>query len=224
VERFAGGLADYMAVKCRACGDAGHVRTPLRVLNGVASGGEIMACRACNPERPRGIPITRLSNTFESFNVKLNPGMGAALGKCIDLAAGGRPFVLLCGAYGTGKTHLAIAALQAVGRGAFWKVPDLLDYIRDRAFGEDGVGETAALDPIRDNTGLLVLDDLGAHKSSEWTTQALYRVLDARYDLGLRTIITTNMDVRSLDGRIMDRFAAFAVNCDGQSVRRMRAS
>jgi DNA replication protein DnaC len=40
---------------------------------------------------------------------------------------------------------------------------------------------------------VLVLDDLGAEKSSEWTLSMLYHVINERYNQGRTTIITTNL-------------------------------
>lgn len=219
LELFAGRWADRMErPSCDYCGGAMHVNRGMVAVKPDVYEQQIEACPKCNPDRPRGIPLTRLADTFEAFNLNLNPGMWPALARCKAVAKGEAPFALLGGEYGTGKTHLAIAALLAYGRGSFWKVPDLLRHIRRRAF-DDNVGEDVALEPYRFGSGLLVLDDMGVQKDSEWAGQTLYAILDSRYELGLPTIITTNVMPSKMDGRIWDRFAASLVVCKGESVR-----
>ncbi len=69
---------------------------------------------------------------------------------------------------------------------------------------------------------LVVLDDLGTEKMTEWASEQLYRVLDGRYDRGLPTIITSNVQSDSLDPRILSRYAEGLVVCNGKDVRRTR--
>lgn len=175
-------------------------------------------CQLCNPERPTGIPILRMINTFANFDVTKNPKMEPALKRCRLVASGDVPDAFLHGGYGTGKTHLAIAALQEFGAGQFWKAPDMLDWIRQRAYG-DGAGTEAALERFRDDKGLLVVDDLGTEKSTDWASEQMYRILDARYDRILPTIITSNFDFGRLDGRIKSRYSRGLVICEGRDVR-----
>jgi DNA replication protein DnaC len=57
----------------------------------------------------------------------------------------------------------------------------------------------------------LVLDDLGRERQTEWVQETLYLVLNARYEHGRATTITTNLDLDSLRRRIgepiLDRLA-----------------
>jgi len=218
-------------VKCLRCADVQFLRTPLAENRAASAQYGIpiqslhqgrVRCPDCNPERPKGIPIPRLSDTFDSFNLKLNPAMQRVYARCLAVGEGREWCALLSGGYGIGKTHLAIAALIRYGKGRFVKVPDLLNEIRMVAFGDRGVtswgaGEDAAIDPYRNEKGLLVLDDLGAEKDTDWTAQALYRILDARYDANLPTIITTNHAADRIDGRIWDRFRQGLATGDGDS-------
>src|SRR5690606_41371209 len=73
---------------------------------------------------------------------------------------------------------------------------------------------------------LLVLDAIGAQRTTEWVTERLFVILDARYRDQRPTIITSNEHVESLERlpgwrRITDRIveAAQLVRMDGESYR-----
>jgi DNA replication protein DnaC len=66
----------------------------------------------------------------------------------------------------------------------------------------------------------VVFDDLGAENQTDWAAEQLYRVLDARYDAHLPTIITSNAAQSRLDGRLLSRYAEGLVVCRGEDVRR----
>lgn len=174
------------------------------------------------PDSARGIPLSRLSDSFENFDLKLNPGLKTALDLCKKVAAGKAWCAFLAGEFGTGKTHLAIAALNAwISReknGYFWKVPDFLEYARHLAYGE-GQGLDAALNGYRSGRCLVVFDDLGAENRTDWAGEQLYRVLDSRYDLRLPTILTTNQARNRIDGRLLSRYREGLVVCEGTDVR-----
>lgn len=208
--------------ECSLCNGAGWVKGELERVTDDKINQPMFRCR-CNPERPKGIPLSRLNNTFANFDLAKNPEMEPALERCQMVARGEAWDALLHGGYGTGKTHLAIAALNEFGRGHFWKAPDMLDWIRQRAYG-DGVGAEEALSGFREGTGLLVVDDLGTEKNTDWAGEQMYRILDSRYDMGLPTIITSNYDFGRLDGRIKSRFSGGLVVCEGVDLRsRQRA-
>lgn len=99
--------------------------------------------------------------------------------------------LLLVGGYGTGKTHAALAiGHAAVGRprpawAVPWTVPDLNDALRPD-------GDPLALDHAL-HCDLLVLDDLGAERITEWTVEQLYRIVDHRVRNRRKTVVTTNL-------------------------------
>ena len=52
---------------------------------------------------------------------------------------------------------------------------------------------------------VLLLDDLGAEKRSEWTDEQLYRLLNYRYNEGLPTVVASNVTLDKLEPRIASR-------------------
>lgn len=173
------------------------------------------------PEKLSGVPRRRQDNTFSSFDLALNKGLAEAYSQCQRVAEGDAWCALLAGPPGTGKTHLAVAAMHKFGmlRSMFWKVPDFLDWLKRMAFDENYPLETL-IRPYRDTDILLVLDDLGVENNTDWAHEQLYRVLDSRYDNELPTIITTNQPRNRLDPRLLSRYAEGLVVCEGQDIRR----
>lgn len=167
-----------------------------------------------------GVPSSRASDTFETFEIKRNPTMKPALEACKRVASGDNWCALMVGGYGTGKTHLAIAAMNEYELSSrFWKVPDYLEFVKHMAFDrnfplDDVIG------PYRTGRFLLVLDDLGVENHTDWASEQLYRVLDSRYDNRLPTIVTSNVPPARLDPRIMSRYAEGLIVCKGRDVRR----
>ena len=102
--------------------------------------------------------------------------------------------LMLVGPYGCGKTHLAAAILYRCAEygvaGMFVVVPELLARIRTSYRTGDGKAETVI--ETAKNAQLLILDDLGAEKASEWVKEQLYVIINYRYEHMLPTVITTN--------------------------------
>ena len=99
---------------------------------------------------------------------------------------------------GVGKTHLAVAVLRQVimtrgARGLFYDTRDLLRMIRSTY---DPVNRTAEMDVLRPviECDSLVLDDLGAEKTSEWVEETLNLIVNSRYSERRTTIFTSNYD------------------------------
>jgi DNA replication protein DnaC len=102
----------------------------------------------------------------------------------------------LIGPPGIGKTHIAASVLRQVilekhARGLFYDVRDLLRIIRSTY---NPVVRTAEMDILRPvmEADLLVLDDLGAEKPSEWVEETMNLIVNTRYNERRPTIFTTN--------------------------------
>jgi DNA replication protein DnaC len=103
--------------------------------------------------------------------------------------------LLLMGPSGVGKTHLAVAALKELLRrghqGLFCDYRELLKEIQASYNPASESTEMGILEPVR-AAEILVLDDLGASKPSDWVRDVVGIVLNSRYNEKRTTIITTN--------------------------------
>ena len=106
--------------------------------------------------------------------------------------------LLFWGPHGVGKTHLAIGILKQVirekgARGYFFETRDLLRLVRETYSRSAEERESDVLAPVL-HADILVLDDLGAEKTSEWVQETLGLVVNTRYNARRPTIVTTNLD------------------------------
>ena len=97
---------------------------------------------------------------------------------------------------GVGKTHLAAAVLTQVirttgARGLFFDVRDLLKVIRSTYNSSIRTTEIEVLRPVM-MADLLVLDDIGAEKTSEWVEETMNLIVNTRYNERRATIFTSN--------------------------------
>jgi DNA replication protein DnaC len=104
----------------------------------------------------------------------------------------------LIGPPGIGKTHLAVAVLRRViltrgARGLFYDTRDLLRVIRSTYNPTVKTAEMDVLRPVMD-ADLLVLDDLGSEKTSEWVEETMNLIVNTRYNERRHTIFTSNYD------------------------------
>lgn len=153
------------------------------------------------------IPARFERASFENFllpDYAANPIANQAMGKVMNDAKGFvREFpliekrgLLFMGSTGVGKTHLAVAVLKALlakgFEGIFLDYQNLLDGIQasyDRAVGSSArEAYQAALD-----TEVVLLDDLGARRLSEWAEDTVFSIINQRYNARKATIVTTNL-------------------------------
>lgn len=104
--------------------------------------------------------------------------------------------ILLTGSIGVGKTHLAVGILQALiqdthARGLFVDYRELLKEIQHSYNSQVATTELDVLRPVFE-AEVLVLDELGAQKPTDWVWDTVALILNSRYNDKLTTIITTN--------------------------------
>lgn len=104
--------------------------------------------------------------------------------------------LFLEGQPGVGKTHLAVAVLKqaietAGARGLFYDTRDLLRVIRSTYDPAIRTTEIQVLRPVL-QADLLVLDDLGAEKTSEWVDETMNLIVNTRYNERRLTVFTSN--------------------------------
>ncbi len=117
--------------------------------------------------------------------------------------------LLFTGSIGVGKTHLAVGVLQRLVRergvrGLFCDYRELLKNIQNSYNPQVNVTELELLKPVF-AAEVLVLDDLGAQKPSEWLWDNVALILNTRYNDKMSTIITTNYsDLPAAAGALND--------------------
>lgn len=117
-------------------------------------------------------------------------------------------WLVLCGASGCGKTHIAAATVnRIIERGApalFVVVPDLLDHLRAAYQPGAEVAYDELFERVR-NAPMLVLDDLGTQAPTPWAQEKLFQLINHRFNAQLPTIVTTNLLPEQFDDRLRTR-------------------
>lgn len=111
--------------------------------------------------------------------------------------------LLLVGEPGTGKTHLAVAALKALiekgHEGVFFDYKNLLDRIRSGYDASSGASDREAYRSALD-TEILLLDDLGAHRITDWVEDTVTSIITYRCNHRKTLIATTNLTDPDITG------------------------
>ncbi|MCC6327422.1 MAG: ATP-binding protein [Acidobacteria bacterium] len=145
---------------------------------------------------------------FNSYQSTANESQKRALNACVEFA-NKYPAVdhgiLLTGPVGVGKTHLAVSIIKGLTErgfpGLFYEFGSLLKEIQDSYNPNTRTSESGILAPVL-NADVLVLDELGSSKPTDWVQDTMYHVINSRYNDRKFTIFTTNYpDERPSDGR-----------------------
>ena len=119
--------------------------------------------------------------------------------------------LFLCGLPGgTGKTHLAVSVLLELKRrrfsGGFASAQELIMECRDCFHGDNDNNVSSILGRYSDADTLL-LDDLGAEKSTDFVRETIGVLIDRIYRDDKLLIVTSNLDLNALAQKLDDRIA-----------------
>ncbi len=196
-------------VACPLCQDTGW-----KVAVSAAAEGKAQPCD-CRRQRERermleqaGIPARYVSCLLENFEIQppgaaASPSLRQALGKARAfvedyIVRGRRTGLLLSGPCGVGKTHLGVGMVQKLMLD--YAIPcrfadhrELLKRIQATYDPRHPQTEAAVIGPYLD-AEVLLLDDLGVGRATEWALETLHYILNARYSRNRTTLITTNYE------------------------------
>jgi DNA replication protein DnaC len=119
--------------------------------------------------------------------------------------------LLMSGAVGCGKSHLAVAILSEViakgYSGLYYNSPDLMRDIRATFDNSSELTEDTLLEEVT-TTDLLVFDDVGAENSTPFVLDRFYLIINERYEGCKPVIFTTNLDLDPLENRLGKRIVS----------------
>lgn len=126
------------------------------------------------------------------------------------------PWLVIAGAVGCGKTHICYAIANQMAKEnikcRYWTVPDLLEAIRGSYNppqpSEEGLVGVArmTIEEMAYDPEILLLDDLGTQKQTDWVSEKLFEIIDRRYRQGKGLVVTTNEPMAQLSDRLQSRF------------------
>jgi DNA replication protein DnaC len=193
------------AVLCARCNGTGWVIIQRDGISGAEKCDCSLVGRSQRIERAAGIPPTYQNASFDNFALPMdNPTARSGLGGVLltvknfvrEFPNSDRPGLLLIGDTGTGKTHLAVAALRTlIARGfdgVFFDYQNLFEKIRA---GYDETSGTSDREAYRTalESEILLIDDLGAHRYKEWVEDTITSIITYRCNQRKPLIATTNL-------------------------------
>lgn len=175
---------------------------------------KIAADRLANKLGAALIPARFLDRSFDSYRTT-QPRQAKALADCRGYAenfaehfAAGRCLLLL-GNVGTGKTHLATAIANHIirttsGTAVYRTVGGILQHIKG-SFSRDSDYSEAEAFAAYTKPSLLIIDEVGATKPTEFELATLFAIINGRYEEKLPTVVISNLSAAELPGALGER-------------------
>lgn len=184
-----------MAETCPICRDTGWEHLEDGVVRRCRCVQESRVSRTL--ERAR-IPRRYAHCTLEDYAAR-NDSQKLARARCLRFVED-CPLVdfglLFLGPCGVGKTHLAVAILKQLilQKGAEGLFYDFRDLLREIYNSYDPVSQSSELDILKPvlEAEVLVLDELGANKPTDWVRDTVTHILNSRYNDRRITLVTAN--------------------------------
>jgi len=179
------------------------------------------------PRRYEHCELTNYDTDFPGANPSLAEAHFVASNFAKKCDPRGDKGLLIIGKIGTGKTHLAVGIIKEfiLNRGVSCLFYDYRELLKEIQNSYKAAVQTTELDVLRPvfETDVLVLDELGAVKPTEWVWDTVSLILNTRYNDNRTTIITTNFEDQPAAGAVASISSARAASRGETLGDRMRS-